>query len=1641
MSARKGRTKGLDEAIAAATDGMGTAESAAFKRFVDAIARRTSFDDIDLYPPPALLAICAGLWERSRDRAAGVPQIHVELAPSPAGIGEATLVDIVTDDMPFLVDSLLGELTESSLTILRVVHVIVEVERDAGGRRTNCGPVANGGRGTPRRSAGTREAVMHIELTPLASAAARAELAAALAVVLAQVRLVVADFEPMIARLEESILELPKAVPAEAREELPETIAFLKWLRDDHFTLLGVRDYRVTGAGEIHDLEALDGTGLGILRDPSVRVLRRGREMVVLTPEVRQFLSEPTPIIITKANVRSRVHRRVHMDYVGVKMFSSGGELVGERRFIGLFTSPAYTRNTGDIPLLRQKVRKALAAAELTPGSHDERAFLNIVETFPRDELFQIGPEELVTTGLGILKLLKRPRTKLFVRHDRFDRFVSVLFYVPRDRYSSDVRRRVAEILCEAFEGEISAYYPTYGDSPLARVHFIVRRSEGPAPRPDIAALEQRIEAMTRDWQDDLSVALARADQGIGVEQMAEFGHAFSAAYREAFTPQEAVTDIRQMKGLLAADDGERIAIRSYRLPGDAADVVRVKLYHLDAPVTLSDALPVFENMGLRVRGEAPYPVLAALPVGAARRHERRIYIHDLDMRTASGADVDLEAVRGVFEAGFLAAWDGQVENDPLNRLTLFAGLPHRDVILLRALARYLRQTGIAFSFDYIALGLGNHPAIARAIVDFFHARFAPGLPDREARETAAREAILAGLDGVSALDEDRIIRSVTNIVACALRTNYFQPGPDGAPKPYISFKLRSGALEELPLPRPYAEIFVFSPRVEGVHLRFGKVARGGLRWSDRREDFRTEVLGLVKAQQVKNAVIVPVGSKGGFFPKRLPETGSREEIQAEAIESYKIFISGLLDLTDSYTREGVAAPRAVVRHDTDDPYLVVAADKGTASFSDIANGVAMSYGFWLGDAFASGGSAGYDHKKMGITARGAWEAVKRHFREMGRDIQSEPFTVAGVGDMSGDVFGNGMLLSPCIRLVAAFDHRDIFIDPDPDPARSYAERRRLFGLGRSSWADYDPALLSKGGGVFSRRQKSVALSPEIRAALGIEADRLPPAELIRAILRAEVDLLWFGGIGTYVKARGESDTEVGDRANDPVRVTARELRAKVIGEGANLAVTQRGRIEFAHEGGRINTDAIDNSAGVDSSDHEVNLKILFNRAMDEGTLTRPDRDALLAQMTDEVAELVLRHNYEQTLALSLAEASAPQDIDAHARFMRLLEREGRLNRAVEVLPDEETLRELEDWGEGLTRPEIAVLLAYSKIWSFDAILDSSLPDDPALEADLFAYFPSPVRARYPDGIRAHRLRREIIATVLSNELVNLGGLTYANRVSETAGVSVPSVARAYVATRDVYGLMELHEAINGLDLAVPPALQGRLHQELRIFLRRQTLWFLRYRGEEFSLEGAVSRYAPAARRLAEGIESFVGGEDGRILAERFERLAAEGVPEALARRIANLHPLASAGDITDISQDWGLSLDTSAEVYFHLGASLRLDRLRAAAEALHGAEHWERLATRGVIEDLFRLQRALSSAVISQAVLGGGTGLDAEGMIGAWMDRHERAIRRPLALVTEMEAAGPLSYAKLSLAVNQYRDLAAGPAGRAVEGEGLTGI
>ncbi|MFQ5984543.1 MAG: NAD-glutamate dehydrogenase [Alphaproteobacteria bacterium] len=1555
-----------------------------------------------------LYGAALGVWHFAKRRAPGKPKIRV-FNPSYEEHGwqsTHTIVEIVNDDMPFLVDSTAAALNRLELTVHLRIHPILRVRRGAGGELVDLLDGEVGGGET--RS----ESVLHVEVSQQSTPEALDAIEQELERVLADVRAAVEDWRPMLARLDETLEKLEASPPPVASAEIAEGRAFLEWIRDNHFTFLGYREYRLEQEGGHDFLRIVRDSGLGILR--RVTAESEARHAKPLSRVVSGFARAKQLLIITKANSRATVHRPVYMDYIGIRRFDRRGNVIGEHRFLGLFTSAAYNSNPRDIPLLRRAVQTVMDRSGFPPNGHDAKALLNILETFPRDELFQTGVDELADISRGILHLEARQRIRLFVRRDKYARFFSCLVYVPRDRYSTELRQRMQGVLLNAFKGDAVDFTTQLWDAPMARVHFIVRTPSGGARSFGVEEVEARLVEAARTWVDDLRDALIeRWGEAGGNALVHRYRVGFPAGYRDAFSARTAVSDIERIEALEGED---AIAINLYHRVEAADGLMYFKIFHPRQPVPLSDILPILENMGLRVINESSYDVS---PEG----FEGGIWVHDFTLASRRGDELDVAQVRSRFEDAFLKVWQGEAENDGFNQLVIGADLGWREVAVVRAYAKYRRQAEVAFSQRYVEEAVAANPQVARLLIDLFLARFDPARRrGADERLRALRQTIEEALDAVENLDEDRILRSFLNLVEATLRTSYFQIAPEGGPKPYLAFKLDSRALAELPEPRPMAEIFVYSPRVEGVHLRGGKVARGGIRWSDRREDFRTEVLGLMKAQMVKNAVIVPVGAKGGFVVKRPPVDGGREALMEEGIACYKTFISGLLDLTDNLVGAKVKPPPEVVRYDGDDPYLVVAADKGTATFSDIANEVARSYGFWLGDAFASGGSAGYDHKEIGITARGVWESVKRHFRELGVDIQTTDFTVVGIGGMSGDVFGNGMLLSRHIKLVGAVSHLHIFVDPDPDPATSYEERKRLFTLPRVSWNDYNPALISKGGGVFDRKAKAVKVTPEMGKLLGLKQDQVTPNELIKALLLAPVDLLWNGGIGTYVKAHDERHAEVGDRANDALRVDARDLQCRLVGEGGNLGFTQRGRIEYALNSGRINTDAIDNSAGVDCSDHEVNIKILVDDVVASGDMTRKRRDNLLQEMTAEVAELVLRDNYQQTQAITVADAQGPALIEAQGRLMRSLERGGHLDRALECLPDDETIAERQTAGQGLTRPEIAVLLAYAKTGIYDALLHSDLPEDPYLRGDLVRYFPGPLHKRFRERIARHRLEREIIATVVTNSMVNRVGTTFVHQLVEETALGASDIARAYAAARDAFALREVWAAIEALDTKVPTAVQTAMLLGVGRLVERATLWFLRNEAHPLDIAAAVESYKDGITSLSRKLEKVVSEGPRAGMEQTAAGFVEDGVPNDTARRVASLEPLAAALDIIQTARRTGLGVEEVGRIYFEVGARLGLDWLRVSAARLSAETPWQRLAVAALIDDVFLQQRRLAAGVI-QANGGAAVGR----AVGNWIATNRAAVERSDQLFADLRAAGSLDLAMLTVASRQIRILAQG--------------
>jgi glutamate dehydrogenase len=1506
-----------------------------------------------------------------------------------------TVVQMANDDMPFLVDSITMRLGALGHGIHVTFHPILHVLRDGRGRLQQL---------NPRAAAGSRrESLIHIEFQRETDAAVLQGIVTALEETLADVRAAVEDWPAMIEQLRAASRDLGRSrgVPEEARAEACE---FLDWLADDRFTLLGYREQRIVRGRNTDRLVPKPATGLGILRDG-----KQPGETVRLAGEARREARSPTPLVVTKIAVRSTVHRPARLDYIGVKVFGRDGRPRAEKRFLGLFTSDAYHQRPRNIPLLRRKVRQVVEQSGFDPASHRCKRLQHVLNTFPRDDLFQITVEDLTRISFGVLALQERHRVRLFWRRDAFGRFYSCLLYLPRDQYTAQARQRVESILQRAFSGTEVETDVAVSESTLARLAITVRADEtAAAAEPDTEKLQAEIENAVRSWSDCVREALLTRvgeDQALGL--LHRFADGFSAAYQEEAGPARAAADIETIADLL--DTGAALRMHLIPVAGQESPRLRFTTFHRDSPIPLYTALPVLEHMGMRVLSEHIY---------AARSAGTEVWIQDFELEPAGMLRIDGAACARFMEC-FRRVLIGDADNDRFNSFVVSASLEWREAALLRAYCRYILQTGLPFSQAYMQEVLGRYPSFCRALVDGFHGRFNPdlGAARRRRRLNDSRRRLEAELDAVVSLDEDRILRAFLAVIDATLRTNYFQVTSAG-PKAYLSFKLDSPRIAELPKPWPMCEIFVYSQRVEAVHLRSGPIARGGIRWSDRREDFRTEVLGLMKAQHVKNVVIVPAGAKGGFVCKRLP-SGDRDAVQREVTACYQTFIRGLLDLTDNVVDGRAVRPERVIARDRDDSYLVVAADRGTAALSDVANAIAAEYGFWLGDAFASGGSAGYDHKEMGITARGVWEAVKRHFRELGVDVANERVTVTGIGDMSGDVFGNGMLLSPHLRLVAAFNHQHIFIDPAPDTEQSFQERQRLAALPRSSWDDYDRSRLSAGGGVYERASKSIELSAAAQALLGISAERLTPPELIKAILRAPVDLHFNGGIGTYVKASRESHADAGDPANDAVRVNGNELRCRVVAEGGNLGFTQLARIEYALAGGRINTDFIDNSGGVDSSDREVNIKILLNGAVAAGRLTLRRRNSLLAAMTDELATLVLANNYAQTQALSIIEAHARERIGEHARVIRVLESTGLLDRSIEHLPSEEQIEERRKAGHALTRPELAIVLSYAKIQLTASLAASEIPDDAYLARELLAYFPRPLGKDHTRAIGTHPLRREIIAMLISSSMINRMGPFFVLRVQDETGANVAQIARAYAIAREIFDVRTLWREIESLDGHIPSGLQYDTSFQVRRMVQRCVHWLLRRHREALTIEPLIDRLKAGAIALLGDLPAVTGGRTRRQLERDRDSLANIGLPPLLAERVAALALMNELLDVIEVSRELSLDLKETAELHFELARGLKLDWLREQIEALKVDGRWRATARGALRESLAQAQRALLTSIL--AARGRSSPRAA---LASWLAGRKERIVRLRRMLDEMKGTGEVDFAALSVALKELDQL-----------------
>jgi glutamate dehydrogenase len=1513
---------------------------------------------------------------------------------------DRTVVRVVSADMPFLVDSVMMEISRQGIGIHFVVHPIMELE---GGKVR---PLGGPDGVSPDESAAVPISLISIEIDRQVDGEAREAIEEGLRRVLDDVARACRDGELMRARMREisaSLAEGPFPVP---ESEGDETRELLDWLADDHFLFLGARDYEL-GVHEGEDvLKIVAGSGLGILDGDSH--LGRPRRLSEMSPTARSRVRERRLLNLTKAGTRATVHRPAYLDYIGIKTFDDGGEVTGERRFLGLFTSEVYHRSVTFLPRIRRTVAEVIARSGYPSGGHDAKRLLNILERYPRDDLLQIGADELYPIAVAIAGLQERRRVRVFARRELFGRFVTVLVYLPRDRYNTSSRAGIEHLLLEAFGGTLADWDAEMSESVLARLRFLLRVDDDSLV-VDLPALEARIEQLISIWDDGFGTALVSQfgeDEALRLSRTYG-GSAFGPEYQRAFEPRVGAADVGHLEALVRPGD---LRLNAYREPGRPPTNLKLKLYRWGERISLTSVMPSLTNLGVTVVDERPYEVRT--PDG------RTFWIYDFSLEH-DGSELDVSRIGELVEETFTAVWSGEIDDDGFNRLILRSGLGPTDIAVLRAYVRYLHQIGFPYTPATIEQALTHHPQVARDLFELFRARFDPDGTEAVVSRLEGEivERIEVALNAIASLDHDRVLRRLRNLITSTVRTSWGQREPDGGPRPYLALKFDCQAIAELPDPRPAFEIFAYSPRFEGVHLRAGPVARGGLRWSDRTEDYRTEVLGLLKAQMVKNAVIVPAGAKGGFVLKERPDDPTA--VPDEVVACYRLFVSALLDLTDNFVEGRLVPPDRTRRYDGNDPYLVVAADKGTATFSDIANEVACERGFWLGDAFASGGSHGYDHKAMGITARGAWESVLRHFREIGKDVLHEPFTAVGIGDMSGDVFGNGMLRSRWTRLLAAFDHRHIFIDPDPDPERSFRERRRLFGQPRSSWADYDPELISPGGGVYPRTAKSIELSPEARAALGTDRDLVTPDELISVVLRAPADLLWSGGIGTYVKASTENNADVGDKANDAIRVDGRDLRCAVVGEGGNLGVTQRGRIEFARAGGRIFTDAIDNAGGVDCSDHEVNIKILLDAAVADGDLTDKQRNAILDRMTSEVRRLVLINSYRQALALSAARIDAPSLVDVHARYIDDLESRGLLVRSFEALPDAEELTERRLAGTGLTAPELCVLSAYTKNALNEEIIASDIPDDEAMEVLLVEYFPTALRERFADRISPHRLRREIIANRLANLVVDRGGVSMIYRLSQETGAPAADLAAAHLAAWTIFDLDELTVAIAGLDAVMPVEKQLAVHLGCRQLAERATRLLIRNRPNPFSAAKAIADLADPVAATVSELESALLGTDRRAFTAEKAELESVGVPAELATRAALLPTAVAALDIVAVADASGEPVRNVAAAYFAVADGLNLTWLRDRILALPRDTQWTTLARLTLRTDLYADHRQLTALVIAST----DPELDAVARVDQWMRSHRLEVNRFRQTLVSIRSASA-DVTSLLVAAREVRNL-----------------
>ncbi|MGL5719219.1 MAG: NAD-glutamate dehydrogenase [Alphaproteobacteria bacterium] len=1579
-----------------------------FRAFVGELYHNLASYDLDEKDPAYLSEVALQAWDFLQTRASGTPKIHIsnQTFEEEGQSFQRTIIEVVHDNLSFLVDSIAAFLNAKGLSLNFVLHPVLRVARDSRGNLLSlCSPREISCTGSIDESFIRYETTEHI--LPSAFSGVKAQILA----ILEDIQLAVGDWQEMRAKVQEALGDLERYPASQKDEAFRETLDFLSWLGDHHFTFLGYCAYRFREENSL--IQGVDAqAGLGILRAPERQKLQVVFEGVRRKPENIQFLLESQPLIITKTSQRSTIHRIDFMDCIGVKQFDAKGHVVGFHQFLGLFTSSAYNQSARDIPLLRYKISQVLKQTGLAPNWHDGKALIHVLETLPREELLQSSVPELYELSFSVLQLQERQRLSFFMRPDQFGRYLSCFIYIPRERYGATLRKKMGEMLEKIFQGKISSWNIHLGDLAFARLHYIISLpAEFEIAAYDTQAIEKQLFQQLFTWGDFFKKSVKkRYGDEAGEGLFNQYGEAFSRAYQDQFDAEEAMRDIEFIEAALQQDS---LQVSLKQIEASSGATLQIKLYNPHSIIFLSNILPVFEQMGLKVTTEIPFKVLL-------QGRQEPFWIHSLEVFPLLSGRVPSAAEQALFLEAFLKIWHQEAENDGFNRLVLEAGLTWRECQILRTYSRYLKQLNTPFSQAYIEQVLAKEPDIVRELVAFFCLRFSPDVEgDRESACLEKQAALEKLLDGVTNSDEDRILRRFLNLITATVRTNFYQTDATGAVKPYLSLKLHSQRVDESPRPVPLYEIFVYAAQFEAIHLRGGKVARGGIRWSDRPEDYRTELHDLWKTQTVKNAVIVPVGSKGAFVVKKT-DAPTREAWLEEGIQCYKRFMRALLELTDNWVKGKLVSPEKTVRYDDEDPYLVVAADKGTATFSDIANQISHEFNFWLGDAFASGGSVGYDHKKMGITARGAWKSVEHHFKALGVNVSKDPVTVVGVGDMSGDVFGNGMLLSKSLKLVAAFNHQHIFLDPTPHPLKSYEERKRLFELPRSTWMEYQPNLISEGGGVFERSAKRISLSPEVKAMLQVKEDSLTPQELIRCLLKIQVDLLWFGGIGTFVKASHENNAEVGDKANDACRVDGRDIQAKVIAEGANLGLTQGGRIEYALKGGNLNTDALDNSAGVDCSDHEVNIKILFRPLLEQQTLPLEARNQLLESMTDEVARLVLQDNYWQNQAVSLAHAHAPYLLEEHRFLIQDLERLQGLDRSVENLPDEAELSRRQSLQMGLTKPELCVLLAYAKIYLYQEVLYSDVVDDPALVPMLVQYFPEILASKFQEAILQHALRREIIATHVSNLIVNTTGPTFVFEIARLTGQPIPRILKAILIVRHILQLESVEDTLEQLPLNL--TLHQQIMWEVNRAVKVSTNWFLGNEKLDSKIEAIITPYQKQFKTLSEVLLNILPESHRQKLDARAEQLASSGLPRAFAQQLILLHLFSLSGDIVQVASKLTLPVQDVAWVYHTVGESLGLRWLWETAYAFPAETYWLRTAFRSIREEVQAAHRSFVSNILAFAE----KGRSVEQAIEAWEQAYHEPHQRYQIFLKQMMANTVIDLGSLVILNQKLRQLEA---------------